>query len=108
MVRCSVLMLVGRLRDGRVRTFFFFLGYGRRRAWRFMVWPTRWTPSRFDPCKPGWFDVGRLVCGLFTVRSRLQLRCGLCTVVLATSWSAGFAWVPSRCCSGPYSRMLFE
>ena len=30
---------------------------------------------RFDPCTPGWFGVGRLACGLFTVKSRLQLRC---------------------------------
>ena len=29
-----------------------------------------------DPCMPGWLGVGRLACGLFTVKSRLQLRCG--------------------------------
>ena len=28
---------------------------------------------RFDPCTPGWFGVGRLACGLFTVKWRLQL-----------------------------------
>ena len=27
-------------------------------------------------------------CGLLTVRSRLQLRCGWCAVVLAASWLA--------------------
>ena len=63
--------------------------------------------SRFNPCTPVWFDIGRLACGLFTVRSRLQLRCGLCTVVLATPWSVEFALVPSRCCRWSYSRMLF-
>ena len=47
MVRCSLLMLVGRLRDGRVTTFCFVRGYGRRRAWRIMAWPTRWTPFPF-------------------------------------------------------------
>ena len=25
--------------------------------------------SRFDPCMPGWFDVGRFACGLFIVGS---------------------------------------
>ena len=24
-------------------------------------------PSRFGPCMPGWFGVGRLACGLFIV-----------------------------------------
>ena len=49
MVRCSLLMLVGRLRDGRVTTFCFVCGYGRRRAWRIMAWPSRWTPFPFRP-----------------------------------------------------------
>ena len=49
MVRCSLLMLVGRLRDGRVTMFFFVRGYGGRRAWRTMVWPTRWTPFPLRP-----------------------------------------------------------
>ena len=51
-------------------------------------------PSRFDPCTPGWFGVGRLACGLFSVKWRLQLRCCWFAVVLAASWSAWFAWVP--------------
>ena len=62
--------------------------------------------SRFDPCTPGWFGVGRLACGLFTVMWRLQLRCGWCVVVAAASWSAGFVWVPSRCCRWPYGQIL--
>ena len=48
--------------------------------------------SRFDPCTPGWFGVGRLACGLFTAMWRLQLRCGRCAVVAAASWWAGFLW----------------
>ena len=49
MVWCSLLMLVGRLRDGRVTVFCFVRGYGRRRALRTTVWPTRWTPFPFRP-----------------------------------------------------------
>ena len=63
--------------------------------------------SRFDPCTPGWFGVGQLACGLFTVKWRLQLRFGWCAVVLDASWSAWCAWVPSRCCRWSYRRMLF-
>ena len=37
MVRCSLLMLVGRLHDGTVTRFCFVRGYGRRRAWRTMA-----------------------------------------------------------------------
>ena len=62
--------------------------------------------SRLDPCTPGWFDVGRLACGLFTVMWRLQLRCGWCAVVAAASWLAGFMWVPSRCCQWSYRQIL--
>ena len=29
--------------------FCFVRGYGRRRAWRTMVWPTYWTPFPFRP-----------------------------------------------------------
>ena len=61
--------------------------------------------SRFDPCTPGWFGVGRLACGLFTVMWRLQLRCGWCAVVVAASWSAGFVWVQSRCCRWSYRQI---
>ena len=53
---------------------------------------------RFDPCTPGWFGVGRLASGLFTVKWWLQLWCGWCAVVVAASWSTGFVWVPLRCC----------
>ena len=63
--------------------------------------------SCFDPCTPGWFGVGRLACGLFTVKWQLQLRCSRCAVVLAASWSAWSAWVSSRCCRWSYRRMLF-
>ena len=63
--------------------------------------------SRFDPCTPGWFAVGRLACGLFTVRLRLQLRCGWCAIVLSASSSAWLVCVPSRCCRWLYSRILF-
>ena len=44
--------------------------------------------SRFDPCMPGGFDVGRLACGLFMVASLLLQRFGWCIVVLAALWSA--------------------
>ena len=63
--------------------------------------------SRLDPCTPGWFGVGRLAAGLFTVKWRLQLRCGRCAVVLVASWLAWFARVPSRCCRWSYRRVLF-
>ena len=62
--------------------------------------------SRFDPCMPGWFGVGRLACGLFTVMWRLQPPCGWCAVVAAASWSAAFVWVPSRCCQWSYRQIL--
>ena len=77
---------------------------GRGASWRGQPGGRR---SRFGPCTRGWFDVGRLACGLFAVRSRLQLWCGSCAVVLAASWSAGLVWVPSRCCRWSYSRMFF-
>ena len=62
--------------------------------------------SRFDPCTPGWFGVGRLACCLFTVKWRLQLWCCWFAVVLAASWSAWFAWVPLRCCRWSFRRTL--
>ena len=68
--------------------------------------PLRGNPSPESTYLPTWFEVGRLACGLFTVSSRLQLRCGWCAVVLAASWSVWFAWVPSRCCWWSYSRMF--
>ena len=63
--------------------------------------------SCFDPCKPGWFGVGRLACGVFTVKWRLQLCCGRCAVAAAASLSAWSAWVSSRRCRWSYRRMLF-
>ena len=105
MVRRSLLMLVGRLRDGRVTFLFVGMVVGGRGAPRCRQLVRR--RSRFDPCTPGWFGVGRLACGLYTVKWRLQLRCGWCAVVLAASWSAWFAWVRSRCCRWSYRRMLF-
>ena len=49
MLRCNLLMLAGRLRDGRVTMFCFVCWYGRRQTWRIMVWPTRWTLFPFRP-----------------------------------------------------------
>ena len=63
--------------------------------------------SRCDLCTPDRLDVGRLACGLFTVKSVLQLRSGWCVVVLAASWLAWFAWVLSRCRRWLGRRMLF-
>ena len=98
-------MLVGWLRDGRVTGLFADMVAGGRGA------SQRCQPdgrrSRFDPCMHGWFGVGRLACGLFTVKRRLQLRCGRCMVVLAASWSARSAWVSLRRCRWSYCRMLF-
>ena len=42
-------MLVGQLLDGRLTTVRFVRGYGRRRAWRTTVLPTRWTPFLLQP-----------------------------------------------------------
>ena len=106
MVLCSLLMLVGRLRDGRVTMFCFVPGYGSSAGVAHHGVANPLEAVSGDLCMPGWFGVGPLACGLFTVRSRLQLRCGWCAVVLAASWSAWFAWVPSRCCRWSYSRML--
>ena len=76
----SLLMLIGRLRDGRVTILFVGMVVGGRGA------PQCRQPvgrrSCFDPCTPGWFGVGRLACGPFTVKWRLRLRCRWCAVVL--------------------------
>ena len=62
--------------------------------------------SRFDPCMPGQFGVGRLACGLFMVTScPVQWFCW-CVVVLAASWSACLALVPWRC-SGRLRSWIF-
>ena len=74
-------MLVGRLRDGRITILFVGMVAGRRGAPRCCQPVGR--RSRFDPCTPGWFGVGRLACGLLTVKWQLQLQCGSCAVVLA-------------------------
>ena len=42
-------LLVGLLRNGRVKMTCVVRWYGRRRTWRTMVWPTRWTPFLFRP-----------------------------------------------------------
>ena len=97
--------LVGRLRGGRVTVSFADMVVGGRGAPRCCQPDGR--RSHFDPCMPGWFGVGRLGCGLFTVKWRLQLRGRRCAVVLAASWSAWSAWVSSRCCRWSYRRMLF-
>ena len=39
--------------------------------------------SRFNPCMPGWFGVGRLACSLLIVASFLLQEFGWYTVVLA-------------------------
>ena len=98
-------MLVGRLRDGRVTVLFADMVASGRGASRRRQPDGR--RSRFDRCMHGWFGVGRLVCGLFTVKWRLQLRCCRCAVVLAASWSAWSAWVSSRRCRWSYCQMLF-
>ena len=100
-VLCSLLPLVGPVCIGSVAVFCCVRGYGR---W----WACQPIGRRFplDPCTPGWFGVGRLACGLFTVKWWLQLWCGWCSVVVAASWSAGFVWVPLRCCWWSYRRIL--
>ena len=62
-VRRSLLTLVGLLRGRRV---FVDMVVGRRGAPRCRQPVGR--RSRFDPCTPGWFGVGRPACGLFTVK----------------------------------------
>ena len=52
-----------------------------------MVSPTCGRRFPFRPCMPGWFGVGQLACGLFTVPSLLLQRFGWCMVVLAALWS---------------------
>ena len=105
-VLCSLLPLVGRVCIGSVVVFCCVRGHGRRRAWPTTVLPPVGRRFRFDPCMPGWFGVGRLACGPFTVKWKLQLWCGWCAVVVAVSWSAGFLWVPLRCCRWSYCRTL--
>ena len=77
-------------------------GYGRRRALRIMVLRTHGTPSRLDPCMPGWFDVGRL----FIVGSSLLQQFDWYVVVLAALWSACASWGQLRCSPRRGSRML--
>ena len=48
-VQCSWLMLVGRVRNGRVAVFCCVRGYGGRRAWHTTVSPTRQTPLPSRP-----------------------------------------------------------
>ena len=48
-VLCSLLTLVGRVRNGSVAVFCCVRGYGRWRAWRTTVSPTCWTRFPFRP-----------------------------------------------------------
>ena len=48
-VLCSLLPLVGCVCIGSVAVFCCVRGYGRRRAWRTTVLPTRWAPFPFRP-----------------------------------------------------------
>ena len=91
-VRRRLLILAGRLRDGRVTIFCFVRGYGRRRAWRTTVSPTRWMPFLLRPvhawlvrCWPAcvWSVYGQLAAAaaVWLVRGRLgHLMVGLVTV----------------------------
>ena len=97
---CSLLPFGGRVCIGSVAVLCCVRGYGRRCC------HSVWRRFRFDPCTPGWFGVGRLACGLFTVKWWLQLWCGWCAVVVAASWSAWFVWVLLRCCRWSYRRIL--
>ena len=47
---------------------------------------------------PGWFDVGRLACGLFIVGSFFLQQFGWYPVVSAALWSACASWGRLRCC----------
>ena len=96
-VLCSLLPLVGRICIGSVAVSCCVRGYGRVRGAPRCCRPVG-RRLCFDPCTPVRFGVGRLACGPFTVKWWLQLWCGWCAVVVAASWSAGFVWVPSRCC----------
>ena len=62
--------------------------------------------SRFDPCMPGWFGVGRLACGLFIVGSFFLQQFGWYPVVSATFRSACASWGRLRCSPRRCSRML--
>ena len=105
-VLCSLLPLVGRVCIGSAVVFCCVRRHGRRRAWRTTVLPTRWALFPFRPVHAWLAGVGRLACGLFTVKWWLQLWCGWCPVVVAVSWSAGFLWVPLCCCRWSYRRTL--
>ena len=62
--------------------------------------------SRFDPCMPCWFGVGRLACGLFIVGSFFLQQFGWYPVVSAALWSAVAPWGRLRCSPRRCSRML--
>ena len=62
--------------------------------------------SRFDPCMPGWFGVGRLACCLFIVGSFALQQFGWYMVVLAALRSACSSRGLSRCSPCRHSRML--
>ena len=54
--------------------------------------------SRIDPCMSGWFDVGRLASGLFTVASLLPQLFGWCLGMSSALWSACASLVSFCCC----------
>ena len=62
--------------------------------------------SRFDPCMPGRFGVGRLACGLFIVGLFFMQQFGWDPVVSAVLWSACASWGRLRCSPRRCSRML--
>ena len=61
--------------------------------------------SRFDPWMPGWFGVGRLACGLFTVGSFFLQQFGWCPAVSAPLWSTGALRGRLRCSTRRCSRV---
>ena len=61
--------------------------------------------SRFDPCMPGWFAVGRLACGLFIVGSFFLQQFGWYPVSAALWWAC-VSWGGLRCSPRQCSRTL--
>ena len=61
--------------------------------------------SCLDPCMPGRFGVGRLTCGLFSVRLFLLQQSGRHPVVSAALWSACASWGRLRCSPRQCSQM---
>ena len=104
--RSSLLPLVGRSYIGRVAVFRCVRGYGRWRAWRTMVSPTRGTPFPFRPLHARLVWCWPACVWLFVVGSWFLQRFGWCMVVLAALWSACSPLGLSRCSRRWRSRML--